>query len=408
MAIKNNFWKSLIGENAQIMIAGAVAYTSQATIAAFQANAAAGELGVFDGDTNALVSGGGAAAVTENLYIAVKRDLATETTVIFKIQDIKPTRTAYSAPVKQVTTVQCGGFLVIQDITYVNETPNPVTVNYVVAGNSTALSVVVTGNNIVVNEATSSGEAATSTATLIQAAIAASATASALVTSTVTGTGATVQVSTVNPLAIAGTPAIVPGNAYELDLLEFTPGYQPFPTYDYQYVAKVGDTLDTVLQNLANQYNSTTSIDNQNRDVIVTAAYTAGTNSIVFTAINFGVSFKALPKFALQPYAIVTNTTPMHIGTGFPDQMELLQDGGDIFKGVTTNYPLQGANPADFGKPTDMVSQSLGYNIYVFSGFSSERSKLNRHREQFWRTVVVAVPSTGTTPEVQVKAIFGL
>lgn len=59
---------------------------------------------------------------------------------------------------------------------------NDITVRYVVAGASTALTVSVTGTAITVNVATSSGSAATSTAALIAAAIAASAPATALVT----------------------------------------------------------------------------------------------------------------------------------------------------------------------------------------------------------------------------------
>lgn len=416
MAIKNAFWKSLIGENAQVLISGAVAYTAQASLAAFQANAAIGEMGVFDGDTNLLVSGGGAASTTEKLYVALKREVTdsngkttnlVETTVTFRIGEVNATRTAYSAQVKQVTTITFGGRSVIQDITYTNETAAPVTITYVVAGASTALSVVVTGTAIVVNTATSAGSAATSTATQIAAAIAASAPAAALVTATVTGTGATVQ--TAQALTtIAATPAIFAGGIYELDIMELTPAYQPFPTYDYQYVAKTGDTLDTVLTNLTAQYNNTVSKQNINRDLIVTAVYTAATNSIVLTAINFGVAFRVLPKFDLQPLATVTYTTGMHIGSGFAEQMQLLEDGGDIFKGVTTNYPLQGSNPADYGKPPTEVNTALGYNLYVFSGFGSEKSKTPHRKQYFWRTILVGVPSTGTTPEVQIKAIFGL
>jgi hypothetical protein len=75
------------------------------------------------------------------------------------------------------------------DVQYIAKTlgapGNLVTVNYVVAGNSTALSVSVTSNAITVNLATSAGGAATSTATQVAAAVNASGPASALVTAAV-------------------------------------------------------------------------------------------------------------------------------------------------------------------------------------------------------------------------------
>lgn len=60
---------------------------------------------------------------------------------------------------------------------------NSITVQYVVAGADTPLSVSVTGNAITVNSATDAGGLATSTAAQVAAAIAASGPASALITS---------------------------------------------------------------------------------------------------------------------------------------------------------------------------------------------------------------------------------
>lgn len=423
MPIKNNFWKILLGQNAQVMIAGAVAYTAQATYAAFLANAAQGELGVFDAAALTLVSGAGPASTSENLFISVMRDGAPERTVSFSIGSLGSiTRTVYSAPVKEISTITVnkGGFaaLVVADITYtaVNQGTggNAITVVYVVAGNNTVLSVAVAGSAITVNLATNGGGAATSTAAQVQAAVAASVAASALVTSAVTGTAATVQAAhAVANLAgaIATTYAINPNQSYDIAFLDTTPGYQPMPTYEYIYTPVVNDTIDTIITNLVNQINSTVNIANRNRDLIVTAAYNAATGVITITAINFGTSFRTLAKYDLVNTvgATIAYPQPMHLGSGFTQQVQLLQDAGDIYKGVTTNYPLQGSNPADYGKPSDMTIPGMGYNLYVFEGYAGYRTKTPGNQQDFFsRVVYLAVPSTGTTPEVQVKALFGL
>lgn len=422
MPIQNNFWKMLYGGNAQVMIAGAVAYTAQATYAAFLANAAQGELGCFDATTLNLVSGAGAASLTENIFFSVMRDGAPERTVTFQIGGANNlNRTAYSAPIKQITllTVGKGGFasLVVTDITYtaVNQGTggNAITVVYVVAGNNTALSVAVAGSAITVNLATNGGGVGTSTAAQVQAAIAASAPATALVTAAVTGTAATVQVAhaAANLAGATAAPAIASGQIYDIGLLETTPGNQPMPTYEYQVVATAVDTIDTLMTNLVNQINSTTSIANKSRDLIVTASYVAATGIITITAINFGVSFRVLVRYDLANTigALITYTQIMHLGSGFTSQVQLFQDFGDIYKGVTTNYPLQGSNPADYGKPSDMTIAAMGYNIYVIGGYGSDTAKTPGNKQLFLhRTIFIIVPSTGTTPEAQVKNILGL
>lgn len=416
MPYKNNYFKMLPGANVQGGISGAVAYTAQATYAAFQANAAQGELGVFDANSLALISGAGAASVTADIFFAIMRDGAPEKTVSFRIGQVDMTRTAYSAQVKQISTISLGytALLYLQDLLYTAKTPgaggNAITVTNVVAGNSTALTIGVAANAITVNEATSAGGVAISTAAQIAAAIIASGAASALVNVVISGNANTVQVAAAAANLVGGAANPVPtiGQVFEIGILETTPGNQPFPTYDYQYQSVFGDTMDTVAANLVNQINNTTNYANANRDLIVTALYNNTTKVITITAINFGVSFRLLTKYDLDPIAAVTYVTPMHLGSGFVQEMQLFQDASDIYKGVTTNYPLQGSNPADYGKPSDMVLTTIGYNIYAFNGFKDDVSKTPAHRQAFQRTIVIGVPSTGATPDAQLRNIFGL
>lgn len=423
MPYKNNYFKMLLGERAQILISGAVAYTSQADLKAFAAvaGAAQGELGCFDTDTLLLVSGGGAASTTENICFAVKRDGLVNRTISFKIGELKTlNRTAYSAQVAEIAKLTVGGYasLVIQDITYTAKAAgtggNAISIVYVVAGTNTALSVSVTGNAITVNLATGGGGAATTTATLLLAAIVASAAASALVGAEITGTAATIQVAAgVTNLANGvGFPAVAAGQYFELGILETTPGNQPFPTWAYGYTALAGDTIDSVLTNLTAQINVSSTI--QGRDLIVTATYDSVNHTMTITAINFGVTFRILAKQSLAnnvsyvaPLGI-TYPTPMHLGSGFGAQVLLFEQAGWITDGVTTNYPEQGSLPADYGQPASLVNTSLGYNIYAFKGYGSDYSKTPLMKQDFVREFYVIVPSTGATPEAQVKAILGL
>lgn len=100
---KVRFQRSTKGENAEVLVGKAIAYTTQTTLANFQANAAEGEIGVYNADTGARIST--AMAAGTRYITALKRDgQAFLSTPI--IHDLARTRrTAYIAPVKQVTTI---------------------------------------------------------------------------------------------------------------------------------------------------------------------------------------------------------------------------------------------------------------------------------------------------------------
>lgn len=429
MPYRNNYWKSIMGTNAQVLLSLGVAYTSQATYALFVANSVEGEMGIFNADTQALISGGGAASTTINIFVAVNRGgikgsfsgspvvpNVIETSVTFQIGQVQAVRQAYDAPIAQVSYVNYNSHasLTIQDITYVAKAAgaaSPITVVYVVAGASTALSISVTSNAITVNIATSAGSAAISTAAQIIAAVIASAPALALVTPVLTGNAATVQVAQ-TVLGLTGGSAastIVANQIFDLSILETTIGFQPFPTWDYQYVAKAGDTEDTVGAALVKLINDTKSIQNRDRDLVVTAAYANGIYTV--TAIYFGSSFNLLLKGSqLSNIATVVYGQTCHSGSGAADQVRLFQSAGDVYKGVTTQYPMQGAQPADYGQPDDFVALNTvkNFNIYSFVGYFGSPAKNFIHLQQFRRHLFVIVPTSGTTPEAQIKAIFGL
>lgn len=439
MPYRNNYWRSLMGSRAQVLMSLGVAYTAQATYSAFVANSAQGELGVFNATTLALVAGNAAVTALTPVFIAVNRGGqkgpwtnspqvpgVIEKSTVFPAGQLTATRQPYSAPVLQITQVVLGSHasLVIGDITYVAKAAggaSAITIAYVVAGASTPLTVVVTGNAIVVNLATSAGSAAISTAAQVLAAVQASAPATALVSSTLTGVGTNVQAALAATNLTGGSAAstVTPGFIYSLSILETTIGFQQFPIWPYQYVAVAGDTEDGIMAKLVTMINSTTSIANRDRDLVVTAAYAVGI--LTLTAIYFGSTFNVfLPGIQLPASSPTDNQlanivsvirTPVtcHAGSGSSDQARLFQMVGDVYKGVTTQYPNQGAQPIDYGQPNDFVALNAvqNFDIFIFTGYTSEASRTFLHQQQWHVTIFVLVPTSGTTPTTQLQTIFG-
>jgi hypothetical protein len=318
MPSQNNFWKTTLGVNAEVLVGKGVQWTDDATFVLFVANAVEGELGLFNYDTGASYYDGintDVPAATDLVFFAMKRDGLIERSSPFKTGEVKATRTVYEAPVKQVTTVTVGAVTVVK------------------------------------------------------------------------------------------------GDILGIKLLETTPGYDPFPTYEYEVTVKQGEALDTAMNRLVAVINDAANKANRDRDLIVTAGYTDATNVLLLTAKNFGCTFRVILKGKLydgDAATTVVYTTPAKLGSGFPAQVRAFQTFGDIYKGVTTQYPLQGANPADFGAPTDFVSDALTYNIYTFSGNRKENSRTHHKVQNYPHTILVIVPATGASAEEEVKAIFGL
>lgn len=99
--------KNLSGLNQKVIV-GTATYTAQTTYNAFIANAADGEVGVFL-DTGAVRTTALTSTVNK-FFIAQKRDGVVNKTAILDFNDIfRKLRTAYDAPVKQVSTIGYNG-----------------------------------------------------------------------------------------------------------------------------------------------------------------------------------------------------------------------------------------------------------------------------------------------------------
>ena len=109
MAYKNRFHSTTLGVDAQVFVGKAVEYTLHANLAAFVTSAVDGEIAIVKAADNtiALVAGGALPAGTE-VYIAVKRGTAIETSLPFKLGTATITKSAYVAPVKHAIKITTG------------------------------------------------------------------------------------------------------------------------------------------------------------------------------------------------------------------------------------------------------------------------------------------------------------
>jgi hypothetical protein len=214
-------------------------------------------------------------------------------------------------------------------------------------------------------------------------------------------------VAQVSDGVFSGTP--VAGKYYRVKVIETTPGYQQYPSWEYGVTALTGETLIALVTRIIALVNSTTSATNKGTDTVVTAAINA-TDNIRFTANSVGITFRlAFSADALADlgtsFAAVTASS---WGTGTGAQIVELEYIGDVMKGVTTQYPLQGASASDFGKPTAFASASGTYNVYLVKTSGEEWSPTPVDKHFHKRTILIAIPSGGTTPETAVKTALGL
>lgn len=399
--------------HAKIIVGKQTAYTAHSTYAAFEAGAADGEIGIFNADTKALIT---AASTDANLrvFIAQKRGSVIHKTVSYNHTASRRSRTNYSAPVKQVTVVsgqaKASGKLgsMIYTAKAGGADGNDLSVVHVVAGNSTALSVSVTGDVITVNLATSAGGVATSTASQVKTAIEGSTSANALISVAIEGSTSAVQGAGTADLydGATFTPNPNGGDELFLQVTDLTPQQQPYPTFQYSVVLKPGEGLESGIAKLVAQINSDVAMQNRDRDRIVTA--TASGTDITLTGVEFYHRFKVQLRGGFgNGNAVATTTVKNSYGSGVGMHVVALEEEGFIFEGWNTSHPNLGI-PSDYGKPTPLASPTETYNIFQIEWVATEKA-LTPHN--YWSNpnmAIIAVPSTGTNPTSSLNTIFGL
>lgn len=208
-----------------------------------------------------------------------------------------------------------------------------------------------------------------------------------------------------------GTPVL--GNYYSVKVMETTPGYQPFPSWEYGVTATTGESLSSVLTRLVALVNDGTNVINKNTDSIVTA--TLSSTTVTFTAKQAGITFRlAFSSASINDIAAAavytgSGTANAFWGNGTYDQVAELEFEANVYKGVTTQYPNQGARPEDFGQPTAFAVVGVQYNTYILTGSATQNSHTPLNPTVHSRRIILAIPSNGTAnADTEVKGILGL
>lgn len=386
MLNKNKYWKTLLGTFAEALIGKQVAYTDSTTYEGFVADAVEGEVGIFNADTGAVLTAAAGSSVW--IFVAVKRDGQVESTNKFRLQDYTAKRAAYSAAVKQVSTVSFSGTPVSGEdyaVKILETTPGyqqfPTWYySYVAKKNDTVTDVareiakVINDSDSLTNKNTDPVVSATNTyGSIASAAVDAGGTGyttAPTVTITGDGEGATAT-ATVASGAVTGITITNGGSGYTQATISFSGG---------------GGTGATAT--------ATISAD----------------GALTITAKDFGPTFRvAFSRDALDTLSgSVVYTTGASWGNGTYEQVAELERETDVYKGVTTNYPMQGANPEDYGKPSTFAASGVQYSIYYIAGTKTERSPTPLDQHQHLHQVILAIPSNGTNPDTSVKTVLGL
>ncbi len=403
-------FKNLSGLNQKVMV-GTATYTDDTTFAAFIANAPEGEMGVFL-DTGAVRSTALTSAVNK-FFIAQKRDGFVNKTPILDYNEIfRKLRTAYVAPVKQVSHIGYVGTgsldlgfsfssasatntltygITARETTPGNQ-PFPVQEGYATVNSSTAneytvLASIVSQLNgdfdyqraqpdrFVIAEILQSS---TTTAISVAATLAV-VNGSTTITFNAAPTGAP---SAGGYIAIGGTGQL--GSVYK--------------------IASITDATNYVLDRPYTGATASVAIAN-----VLTAPFVSGTSllGVKLTAINFESHFKVIGA-AGNYLDTVTNSVAWKLGSGAGTAiLELESTEGAIWDGVGST--LNAEFKADYGQPSNIATAAGTYD-QIFLDFAVKvlpsADPLQAEQKQVQR-ILIAAPSGGSLNSTLVT-VFGV
>lgn len=436
---KVRYNRTLNGENAEIIVAKARAYTTQATYKDFEANAVDGELGIFDAATMALIAAGAAipTPAKPNLVANLLGGTLAADEYFYKISYVNATGESVASAEASITTTgttssvnifypagpagttvrvyrglttnledayQVGGATSFTDTGAAGTAGTPLSVATGVVPN-----VLTTGQKyfIALRRDTDglTNAKLIKTSTVIEY--------DAKRTRKVPYVAPVKQVTTIS-IAAGYTP--VKGDDLEIAIIETTPGNEPFPVWDYNSV--IGDTgvltLAQALTKIVARINNPLDLVHKDDGAPATAVLNdtgGGTFTVVITSAFFGEHFRVALRGPLATYGSVVYTTPFVAGSGYSDQVKRLEAQGWIFEGVVTNYPMHG-NPEDYGFPTGYTVDGLTYNFYHLDPLRVSKEPMPQNVHHHWAHIYLITPvevgnSAATSPDKIVSAILG-
>lgn len=177
------------------------------------------------------------------------------------------------------------------------------------------------------------------------------------------------------------------------------------PTFSFTYKVKAADTLQKIYEGLRDGILNHPEAVGIGDDLFVTA--TASAAGLVLTHKFDQASFRvATPGLAFD-YAVVTNTTPAVYGSGFYDEVAQLEFEGEVFDGVTTQFPGDGLVPTDFGTTARFAAEGTNYAKIQLNSYKHEYSPTPVNRHHHLKHLVL-VPVQGGAIHTYLEGIFGL
>lgn len=180
------------------------------------------------------------------------------------------------------------------------------------------------------------------------------------------------------------------GDELTVKVIETADESQVPPTFSFTYRVKAGDTLTTIYAGLAAAVNNYPAAVGVGDDLFVTA--TSSASGLVLTEKFDQASFRVATPGLSYDYATVVNSTKAVFGSGFYDEVAQLQFEGDVFDGVTTQYPGGTFVPSDFGSVQQFAAEGVQYAKFQVNTYKHEYSPtpVNRHHN-LKHLVIVAV-----------------
>lgn len=430
---KRRYFKTTKGENAEVIVGKAVAYTTQGTIALFEANAVVGEVGIYDGTTNTLLGGPAILAAPGNPAVSTSTvgGALAATTYFYKIVALNAAgNSAGSVEVSQTTSGSTSSNqLSWNDVpgatsyrVYRGTTTN-VEDHYQVSGSNTFLDQGAVGTAGTVPAAAGTTAAPLVAGQKFYTAIMYQVNNFGVLQNQLFKTTTTVydatrtrrtayiapvkQVSTITvsaALVTALNAAIAAQpigsltdqiNYASITTIETTPGNEPYPTidFDYEFSNPAGVTVSAILTNIVARINNPLDIvqkdDGQQYSAVLAGNDGAG-YTIAITSFYFQQHFRIALR-GLFENATVVYTTPYKQGVGDSVSVGDIEREGFIFAGVTTNYPGLGI-PAEYGEPDRMTVDGLTYVTYQLDPLRISKEPMPQSVHHHWAHLYIIVP----------------
>lgn len=397
--------KNLAGQKGFVFVGpSSVEYTDDTTYSAFIDNAAEGEIGIFleagTAKTTALAAG-------EKFFIAQKRDGEIFKTPVIPFNDIYAKRkTAYSAPARKVMTVGYNGTagdvsisftgasstsplefgLSVRETTPGNQ-PFPVQEGRVLVTSATADEYTVIAQIVSILNAAVDYER-TEPDRFVKAEIISNGALTELTQNLTVRNGSPFITAAASITIATGTLVSIRGTIYKV---------------------AVGGTGTSFTLDRPYQGATETIAVGSTVDQAATMAYTSGTTllGIKLTGLYDETHFTVTVETGLSNAPVAT-ATEWALGAGSGLSIVELEKEARFFHGIGSVVNAEFA--ADYGLPTLFGSSSVTYDQYFIDTIPSvtPSAAAPLARTQQIQKIIIAVPSSGTTPSNELTTILGL